>query len=58
MPIFMLIKTNTAKIHDKKPIIKHDFINFDSEMFLETISNNFNFYLKLRVIPVRILTKP
>jgi len=40
-PIFLLIKTNTAKIHDKKPIIKGDFTNFDSEMFLETISHNF-----------------
>jgi len=37
----MLIKTNTAKIRDKKPIIKRDFANFDSEMFLETISHKF-----------------
>jgi len=37
----LLIKTNTAKIHDKKNIIKRDFTNFDSEMFLETISHNF-----------------
>ena len=43
LPIFLLIKTNTAKskIHDKKPIIKRDFPNFDSELFLETISHNF-----------------
>jgi len=37
----LLIKTNTTKVHDKKPIIKRDFTNFDSEMFLETISHNF-----------------
>ena len=36
LPIFLLIKTNTAEIHDKKPVIKRDFTNFDSEMFLET----------------------
>ena len=41
LPIFLLIKTNTTKVHDKKPIIKRDFTNFDSEMFLETISHNF-----------------
>jgi len=34
----MLIKTSTSKTHDKKPIIKRDFTNFDSEMFLETIT--------------------
>jgi len=38
LPIFMLIKTSTSKTHDKKPIIKRDFTNFDSEMFLETIT--------------------
>ena len=37
----MLIKTNTAKINDKKPIIKRDVNNFDSEMLLETISHKF-----------------
>jgi len=41
LPIFLLIKTNTAKKHDKKPIIKRDFTNFYSEMFLETINHNF-----------------
>ena len=40
LPIFSLIKTNTAKIHDKKPIIKRGY-SFDSEMFLKTISHNF-----------------
>ena len=39
--IFLLIKTNTAEMHDKKPIIKRDFTNFDSEMFLETLNHNF-----------------
>jgi len=41
LSVFMLIKTNTAKIHDKKPITKRDFTNFDSEMFLETINHKF-----------------
>ena len=37
----MLIKTNSAKIHNKKPIKKRDFTKFDSEMFLETIIHKF-----------------
>ena len=41
LPIFMLIKTNAAKIHDKKPIIKSDYTNFGSEMFREIISHKF-----------------
>jgi len=41
LPIFMLIKTNTAKIHGKKPVTKRDFTNFDSEMFFATINHKF-----------------
>jgi len=41
LPIYLLIKTNTAKVHGKKPIIMRDFTKFDSEIFLETISHNF-----------------
>jgi len=37
----MLIKTNIAKIHGKKPVTKCDFTNFDFEMFLATINHKF-----------------
>jgi len=57
LPIFMLIKKNTAKIHDKKPIIKRDFTNFDSEMFLEIISHKFQHLPQIEGDPIRILIK-
>jgi len=48
----MLTKANTAKTHDKNPIIKRDFARLYSEIFFEL---NFNIYLKLRITPVRTM---